>query len=252
MEKKFYKEYYHLERNHWWFKARLQILRSLIINKISSRQNNLKILNVGAATGATSLMLNEFGIVTSLEYDKDCCEYLESKAGIVAINANLTNLPFQDNTYDMICGFDVIEHIEDDNKALSEIYRVLKPHGNVILTVPAFSFLWSQHDEINHHFRRYNKQNFRNLLRNNKIKITYDTYFNFWLFVPISLTRFFLRLLPRSKSIESSGSDNEIFQSSNFINSILFRIFLQEKLFLKSGLKFPFGVSFLAIGHKMK
>lgn len=251
MDKRYYNEYFYLERNHWWFKARLKILGSIIRDKFkSTEKSNFKILNVGAATGASSIMLDEFGEVTSLEYDRDCCKYLEHKTGIIAVNASLTNLPLEDSSYDLICAFDVIEHIEDDHKAVSEIYRVLKPNGYTILTVPAFNFLWSKHDEINHHFRRYKKKNFIRLLENNQLVTIYSTYFNFLLFLPIAIIRLLLRVIPRNTDNKSSGSDNEIFQNYNIINSILFRIFMIEKNILKSKLRLPFGVSFITIGKK--
>jgi ubiquinone/menaquinone biosynthesis C-methylase UbiE len=248
MDKKFYQEYYTLEREGWWFKARLSILESYC--KDLAVNTNIKILNVGAATGATSEMLSRYGEVTSLEYDKFCCEFLKVKTGIEAINASLTELPFKNNTYDLICAFDVIEHIEDHEKALDEIYRVLRPHGKYFLTVPAFQSLWSNHDVVNHHYRRYTKKKFNSLISNSNLKIDYSTYFNFWLFIPISIARFILNILPRKKKENSSGSDNEIMKSSKVINAILFSIFHSEKYLLNHNVKFPFGVSIMTIGHK--
>jgi SAM-dependent methyltransferase len=210
----------------------------------------MRILNVGAATGATSEMLSKFGEVTSLEYDEFCCKFLKEKTGIEAINASLTDLPFEDDSYDIICAFDVIEHIEDDIKAIEEIHRVLKPNGKYLLTVPAFQSLWSNHDLINHHYRRYRKNQFNKLIVNNKLKINYSTYFNFWLFIPISIVRFILNNIPRKKNSDSTGSDNEIMQSSKIVNGILYRIFYSEKFLLKLNIKFPFGVSILTIGSK--
>lgn len=248
MDHKFYKEYYELEREGWWFKARLSILESYCKKIINHPE--MKILNVGAATGATSEMLSKFGEVTSLEYDEFCCKFLKEKTGIEAINASLTDLPFEDDSYDIICAFDVIEHIEDDIKAIEEIHRVLKPNGKYFLTVPAFQSLWSNHDVINHHFRRYRKNQFNKLIVNNKLKINYSTYFNFWLFIPISIVRFILNNIPRKKDSDSTGSDNEIMQSSKIVNGILYRIFYSEKFLLKLNIKFPFGVSILTIGSK--
>ena len=248
MDKKFYQEYYTLEREGWWFKARLYILESYC--KDLAVNTNIKILNVGAATGATSEMLSRYGEVTSLEYDKFCCEFLKVKTGIEAINASLTELPFKNNTYDLICAFDVIEHIEDHEKALDEIYRVLRPHGKYFLTVPAFQSLWSNHDVVNHHYRRYTKKKFNSLISNSNLKIDYSTYFNFWLFIPISIARFILNIIPRKKKENSSGSDNEIMKSSKVINAILFSIFHSEKYLLNHNVKFPFGVSIMTIGHK--
>ena len=232
MDQKFYQEYYKLEREGWWFKARLSILENYCQAIITNP--DMKILNVGAATGATSEMLSKYGKVTSLEYDEFCCKFLKEKTGIEAINASLTELPFENNSYDMICAFDVIEHIENDNKAVEEIYRVLKPKGKYFITVPAFQSLWSNHDVVNHHFRRYKKKQLNKLIESTNLKIDHSTYFNFWLFIPISITRFILNNIPRKKDSNLSGSDNEILQSSNIINRILYRISLNEKLCIKS------------------
>ena len=248
MDQKFYQEYYKLEREGWWFKARLSILENYFQAIITNP--DMKILNVGAATGATSEMLSKYGKVTSLEYDEFCCKFLKEKTGIEAINASLTELPFENNSYDMICAFDVIEHIENDNKAVEEIYRVLKPKGKYFITVPAFQSLWSNHDVVNHHFRRYKKKQLNKLIESTNLKIDHSTYFNFWLFIPISITRFIFNNIPRKKDSNLSGSDNEILQSSNIINRILYRIFHSEKFLLRINIKFPFGISILTIGYK--
>ena len=248
MDQKFYQEYYKLEREGWWFKARLSILENYCQAIITNP--DMKILNVGAATGATSEMLSKYGKVTSLEYDEFCCKFLKEKTGIEAINASLTELPFENNSYDIICALDVIEHIENDNKAVEEIYRVLKPKGKYFITVPAFQSLWSNHDVVNHHFRRYKKKQLNKLIENTNLKIDHSTYFNFWLFIPISITRFILNNIPRKKDSNLSGSDNEILQSSNIINRILYRIFHSEKFLLRINIKFPFGISILTIGYK--
>ncbi len=248
MDPQFYKEYYELERSSWWFKARLNILEALVL-KHTYKNQSLKILNVGVATGATSEMLAKYGEVTSVEYDKDCCIFLKEKTGIEAICASLTELPFKDNSYDLVCAFDVIEHIEDDKLAVEEIYRVLKPNGNYFLTVPAFQFLWSNHDVVNHHFRRYTKSGFNQLFIDAGLKINYSTFFNFWLFFPIALTRFILNLFPK-KNTESSGSDNDIVATDGLINKILYAIFISEKALLKFGIKLPIGVSIISLGSK--
>lgn len=248
MDPKFYKEYYQLERSSWWFKARLNILEALVKKHIYQGEP-LNILNVGVATGATSEMLDKYGKVTSVEYDKDCCDFLKEKTGIEAINASLTELPFSDNSFDLVCAFDVIEHIEDDKLAAREIERVLKPNKQYFLTVPAFQFLWSNHDVVNHHFRRYTKGGFNSLFKQANLKVNYTSFFNFWLFFPIALTRFILNLLPKSRK-ESSGSDNDIISTDGFINKLLYRVFLSEKSILISGFRLPIGVSIISLGSK--
>ncbi len=251
MDQKYYKEYYHLERNHWWFRARLEILESMLQKIIlPSNQQAIKVLNAGVATGATTTMLEKYGAVTSLEYDKDCCTFLKNELKIEVTNASLTDLPFENNSFDLVCAFDVVEHIEDDQLAVSEINRVLKKDGMVFLTVPAFNFLWSHHDEVNHHFRRYTSSQLTKVVSGNRFAVNHTTYFNALLFPPIFLIRIFSKLLPKKKNIETTGSDFERFNSSSFINKCFYWIFKKEKWWLDKKWSFPFGVSLMLIGKK--
>lgn len=252
MEKLYYKEYYEHERSHWWAKARLRILAEVLEELIPVAPNkSSKILNTGAATGATSIMLKEYGDVLSLEYDKECSEFLSEILNEEVVNASLTELPMSSETYDLICAFDVIEHIEDDHKALQEIYRTLTPDGHVYITVPAFMSLWSNHDVINHHFRRYRMKELVYLLETNGFEVTYKSYFNFWLFLPIFLVRNISKLFAKAKGDENNtGSDFETFQSNKSLNNIFYHLFKSEKGWMKRGWSFPFGVSAMIIGKK--
>lgn len=251
MEKLYYKEYYKLERKHWWFTARLKILRTVLSRFVSLlNTDELEILNAGAATGATSVMLQEFGRVISLEYDKGCYEFLKEVIEKDVVNGSLTELEYQNETFDMVCAFDVIEHIEDHEKAVSEIYRVLKKDGLAYITVPAFQFLWSDHDVINHHFRRYTKKEIVDLFKNQGFKIDFETYFNFVLFFPIFLVRMISNMLPTSSKSNSTGSDAEKIGATGPLNKILFQLMKSELLFLGRKISLPVGVSVLLIARK--
>ena len=251
MEKKYFEEYYFHERNHWWFKIRLLILKNLILKYVSIKKS-LEILNAGAATGASSLMLKDFGEVTSLEYDKDCAVFLSSLLNEDVVNASLTDLPFSDNSFDLVCAFDVIEHIEDDKKALNEVFRVLKPGGILFLTVPAFEILWSKHDVINMHYRRYNAKALRILVSITGFKIIFESYFNFILFIPVLIYRSIVNFLYFKKRGSDSGSDFEVFKSNRLLNSMFYRLFSIEQRVLSGGIRFPFGVSLAMIVQKPK
>ncbi len=252
MERLFYKEYFLLERTHWWFKARLKILESLFCRKIFLGEP-LKILNAGAATGATSQMLKKYGNVVSLEYDKDCSIFLSEILNEKVVNGSLTKLPFHDHSFDVVCAFDVIEHIENDLLALKEIYRVLKPGGYTFISVPTFDFLWSKHDRINQHIRRYSLPNLIKLMCNAGFKDhSFKSYFNFFLFLPIAITRTLSNLtvgLNTNKG-KGSGSDFERNNLKSVTSKILYCIFCSEKNLLRIGLKFPFGVSAMIISKK--
>jgi SAM-dependent methyltransferase len=248
MDRNYYVEYYHVERNHWWFKARLAILEKLIESVVSEKTEKLKILNVGVATGLTSLMLQKFGEVVSVEYDQECCEFLRENVGIDAVNASLTDLPFDDNSFDVICAFDVIEHIQEDQLAVNEIHRCLKESGVSILTVPMFMSLWGDHDVINHHHRRYTLDSFSNLFIQTKLKVIYKSYFNFWFFPPIFLIRKLSNLLKtKDKSIRS---DFQKYSHSGFLQRIPYTVFKSEWFFIKNRIRLPFGVSGVVVAEK--
>ena len=191
MQHDYYKEYYELERNHWWFVAREGILSNYIQQLIQQEKlpsADLKILNVGCGPGRSSEYLSKFGKVTSIEYDKFCCEFASEKTGLEIINGSITELPFSDNSFDLVCAFDVIEHVEDDLLAVNEMKRVVKDEGIIFITVPAYMSLWSHHDEINQHFRRYKLHEVDRLFKFDKNgKTIFSSYFNFFLFLPITL-----------------------------------------------------------------
>lgn len=249
MDKLYYKEYCKLEREHWWFKARLNLLQIITHQLVTKIKNNPKILNAGAATGATSIMLKKYGDVLSLEYDKDCAEFLSEILDEEILNNSLTSLPLEQQSLDLVCAFDVIEHIENHEEAIKEVNRVLKDNGYIFLTVPAFNFLWSKHDEINHHFRRYRLNDLKKILKENGFAVEYCSYFNFFLFLPIVLIRLFSKVFPNKQRAESTGSDFEKL-NTNLLNKLLYKVFLSESVLLKRRMNLPFGVSAIIIGKK--
>ena len=243
MDKAYYQEYFDYERQNWWFRVRYQIIEHFFKKNIES---NARILNIGVATGHSTEILMKYGDVTSLEYDKDCCQFTEEALEIKIINGSITNLPFPDNSFDAVCAFDVIEHVEDDKLAVGEVARVCKPGGKVFITVPAFMTLWSKHDEVNQHFRRYRAPEVLNLFKT--WKTLHSTYFNTLLFVPVFIFRSIAKLFPNFRRTRS-GSDFSVVPQKSVLNKLFYAIFRAEYHLLKS-MKFPFGVSYLYIGQK--
>lgn len=247
MNPEYYKQYYHLERKHWWFKARERIISahvSKLINQGHLPQTGLKILNVGCGPGRSSENLTQYGNVTSVEYDRLCCEFAAAETGLEIINGSITDLPFDDGSFDLVCAFDVIEHVEDDNKAVAELKRVTKKEGVVFITVPAFQSLWSHHDVINHHYRRYKIAGIKRLFEARNGKAICATYFNFFLFIPIYVFRQASNILSRGSDRPGSGSDFETY-NPGLMNTVLYRLMRFESTFINNGIKLPFGVSIL-------
>jgi SAM-dependent methyltransferase len=253
LDKEYYKEYYALERENWWFIVRERILKNSIISCFKNR-HHLKILNIGVATGASSEMLSEFGEVLSVEYDQDCFEFTRGILSTPVFKGSILDLSFGDDEFDLVCAFDVIEHVMDDQLAIREMNRVCKPEGLCFITVPAMMSLWGKHDEINHHFRRYSLKGLTDTIKKNtKSSILKSTYFNSILFFPAwvfrSFHRRFKKYLPNRKG---SGSDHSVIPSLPFINWTLKTIFSIEVSFLKRNFHFPFGVSALCVWRKFE
>jgi len=235
-----------LERSHWWFRARSEILMNGLKITVPSG-GHLKILNVGVATGGSTELLRELGHVTSVEYDRDCCAFTSAQPGFEVLQASITQLPFSAGQFDLVCAFDVIEHVEEDGKAVSELSRVCRKGGVVCVTVPAFMFLWSRHDDVNHHFRRYTSAQLHQLIARPGMERLLHSYFNFWLFIPIASFRLLSRILPQKKSRKDAGSDFFVLQSP-LLDRIFYWIFRTEAPLIRMGL--PVGVSIISTWRK--
>lgn len=246
MDRNFLDDYFKMEREHWWFRVR----EDIILDQFKTSVYNgapLQILNVGAATGRSSEMLEPFGQIQSIEYDEPsyrfCLDLLKMKID----QGSITELPYPDNAFDFVCAFDVVEHVEDHQKAISELFRVCKPGGKIFITVPAFMSLWSNHDVVNHHFRRYRKHQLLNLFSPNGGRLIRTSYFNFFLFIPIFLVRSIQRMFTRKKQ-EELKPDNDMIESG-FINGVFKAVFSFERTLLRK-INFPFGVSLLMLWEK--
>lgn len=233
MEKFEYEEMAKNQETHWWFVARREILDALI--KKFSPQKNKKILEIGAGTGANLEMLSTHGRVTAVEPNDIARKNILEKFGnkVSVINAKIPNLNLAEK-YDLICLFDVLEHLENDKAALQEIKNYLQKNGRIILTVPAYQFMWSEHDKNLHHFRRYNKKDLTKLVESCGLRLERISYFNFFLF-PLA---FLARVLGKKSAAK---------KPNYFLNEIFREVFLTEKFFLGKGFLFPFGLSLFAV-----
>jgi SAM-dependent methyltransferase len=251
MDKRYFKEYYKLERKHWWFRIREEIIIQTIVTYIKPAPG-IKILNVGCATGRSSEYLSQFGEVTSMEYDVDCCRFLTDELHMQVIQGSATELPFENEHFDFICAFDVIEHIDDHMLAVQEICRVAKPGGFVFITVPAFMDLWNKHDIINHHFRRYRLPELMALFsRQGGGSIIYKSYFNSILFPAIWIFRKISSVVFAGSKREELRSDFNDPDQHKISNSFFSGIFMIEKWLLRH-FTFPFGVSAMLLWKKNK
>lgn len=243
MDPRLAREYKDHEEKHWWFRVREKIIvRSLRAHLKTTR--SLRILDVGSGGGGTSRALAAFGEVTCVEPSPELFEALRQTSPFPVVHGSILELPFEDQQFDLVCAFDVVEHVEQHQQAAAELSRVCKEGGMVAITVPAFQSLWSHHDEINHHFRRYRSPQLESLFCP-PLRIAYSTYFNTLLFAPIWL----FRRLPRKPApAHSSGSDFSVLPHP-LVSWFFYHLFALELKWLPRK-SFPFGVSLLQLYRK--
>ena len=238
MEQEIYKKMHQLEHHHWWFVARRKIIKK-VLNHFLAKKKPLKILEIGCCTGGNLAMLTEFGNVSATELDQAAREYANKKNICDVKEGKLPdNIPFTEK-FDLICLFDVLEHIEDDSAAIEKLKELLTANGKLLITVPAYQFLWSHHDEEHHHKRRYTLNKLNNVLKQNELEIKYTSYFNSLLFPAIVLARKILSPWSTNKKPTTS-------QPNQLINTILETTFSLESRMIPT-ISIPFGVSLLVL-----
>ncbi len=141
--------------NWWWGRARMEIVHECM-KRVVSRDMN--ILEIGAGFGRMTSMLSSFGSVKAIEPYPDAASYLQNDLGIETYHVVRWSPLRAQSRFDVVTCFDALEHIADDEKALSKMEALVKDKGFLILTVPAYMFLWNRHDEVNHHYRRYGRK----------------------------------------------------------------------------------------------
>jgi SAM-dependent methyltransferase len=243
MDRAYYLKYFDFEKNHWWFRARAQILQAYLRRTIVPKSRP-RILNVGAATGGSIAWLSPLGELTSLEFDSDSVEFIRNHLNQHVTQGSILSLPYGDNEFDVVCAFDVIEHVENDTLAVSELNRVCRPGGSVLVTVPAHMHLWNVHDEVNHHFRRYEMAQLRELWAGASGKIEFASFFNNRFYIPITVIRKMTAFVARFRKQGQLKSDFETF-SPGKLNDILFSIMAGEKSRIERQKSYRLGVSIL-------
>ena len=230
-----------VESFHWWFFVRRKLLKSLLSSLNVSK--NCITLDIGCGTGANLRILGATGFnVIGLDRSIYALSLTQKRINSPLINGDLNGLPIRAESVGLIIAMDILEHLENDIDGIKEFYRVLKKGGNLILTVPAFKSLWGIQDIVTGHKRRYSRQEILNKLKQGGFEILRYSYFNFFLFFPILISRRMINLL--GLKIESENKIN-----FPIINFYLKAIFYLEPHILRY-FSFPFGVSIFCIAKR--
>jgi ubiquinone/menaquinone biosynthesis C-methylase UbiE len=242
MKKSEYQKMYEMEETYWWHVGRKEIIKK-VLSRLDLNKNT-KILNVGSGTGGTVPMLEHFGGVDNVDTSDSAIAYAKSK-GIKNIKkVQGIKLPYKSNSFDVLVALDVLEHIEDDSKALLEWHRVLKNNGKGIITVPAYQWLWSEHDESLHHKRRYTLSELSIKCSKAGFKINKRSYLIVFSFGLIVVYRFLSSL-----SSKKNGHKSSYVLLPKPINALFISLLKIESLFIKY-INFPFGTTAFVVIEK--
>lgn len=243
-----YRWMFELETTYWWYVGRRIILADTIRRHATSLLNQT--LDIGCGTGANFSVLSRFSTtVIGLDTSPQALNYCHSRGwNNVELMRKDGILRFADKTADMVTLLDMLEHVADEQPLLDEVHRVLRPNGLLIVTVPAFQFLWSEHDVAVHHYRRYTKQRIAHLLTNKGFEIVSASYVIMFSFPIIVLYRVFKGML---NFFYSGTPKTSHVRLPRILNAFFIRILAWESKLL-TYFTFPFGTSILVVATKPK
>jgi SAM-dependent methyltransferase len=228
------------EDRHWWYRGRRTVLEGVIAGmRLPARA---RILDAGCGSGRNMLELARHGTVTGIEVSETsvCLARARNVGEVVA--GSVLEMPFAADSFDLAVTLDVIEHLEDDLGALRELRRTVAPGGPLLVTVPAYPWLWSGHDEINHHYRRYTRCSLQRVAEQAGWEQVRTTYFNS-LLLPAAII---LRVLDRL-SRKTTESSLDLWVPPAPMNWLLERPLAFEAALIRRGGRIPAGLSLLAV-----
>lgn len=239
MRRDLYSDIYKQERKHWWHLAKKKLVKELLKNHFLGERP--KILDVGCGTGMIIESLGEIAEMWGVDKENEAIKICKKRGVKNVLKGSAENLPFKEGVFDVITALDVLEHTNDE-KSLREFYRVLKPKGKLILTVPAYPWMWSKWDEVLGHKRRYTERDLIEILNKNGFRIIKSSYLYSFLLLPAYAIR-------KVKEKFSNEYSSDFLLSNRLMNKMLGILADMERVyFLKK--KIPFGLSLIAVAER--
>lgn len=234
-----------LEDWYWWFVARREAALQFAADFQPGRKP-LRVLDAGCGTGALldHLQTRPGVEVFGLDFSGQALAYTRQRGHLHLVQGDLTRLPFPDGTFDVVTALDVVEHIREDEGALREVNRVLRPGGVLLVSVPAFRFLWGPHDTALQHFRRYTAGELAALMRRSGFRVSKLTYLLAVLFPAFVAQRLLAKLRPNAANPQA-----QLIRVGRSLNRFLIRLQGLE-LAVARRRSLPFGATVFCVAQK--
>jgi SAM-dependent methyltransferase len=246
MEHEHQQRYYDLGRTYWWLAGKYRIIADVVRRRFRSEARPPRVLDLGCGPGNLLDYLAPHGATYGSDFSADALRFCAGRGFPRLFRADFLRLPVRSDSFDLVTCIDVLEHLQDDRRAVAELHRVLRPKGLLVVSVPAFMFLWGDHDTLYGHHRRYTTGEVRERLEAAGFRVVKLSYFEPLFVAPLWLFRNFKKLFVREKGLEQRDDFVRIFPP---LNALLTHMIAAERFPLRY-LSFPFGVTILAIAAK--
>lgn len=246
MEHEHQERYYELGRSYWWLAGKYRIIADVIRRRFKPARRDARVLDLGCGPGNLLDYLAPHGEPFGSDYSSDALRFCAGRGYRRLFRADFHSLPLRSSSFDLVTCIDVLEHLEDDRSAFAELVRILRPGGLLIVSVPAFQFLWGDHDTLYGHHRRYTTGQVRARMQAVGLCVVKLSYFEPLFVLPLLVYRNLKKLLLRGESIRSRDDFVQLFPP---LNTLLCHLIAAERFPLRF-LNFPFGVTILAVARK--
>ena len=250
MEATAYKQFLELERTHWWFRGRRTVYLGLLSHHLGSTRPQ-RVLDLGCGMGGFLEGLAELGErVVPSDVSLESLGHCSERGFTDGVLSSGYSLPFADDSFDLVCMFDAIEHIPDDHRVMQEVARVLRPGGRVFVSVPAYQFLYANNDRVAQHMRRYTRGMLSGVFEQAGLRVERNTHSNVFLFpliLPAVLAIKALEKLFQKK--HDPNHTNLSWPFPAFLHALLHACFAAELPFSRR-FNWPAGHSIAAIARK--
>jgi SAM-dependent methyltransferase len=232
-----------LQGTYWWFVGR-RVIVERVLRRL--RKHSRVAVDVGCGSGENMQLLSRY---TDWVMGFDCsltALELAASHGLPIACADGQAIPLADSSADLLSALDVLEHVDDDMLALKEFRRVLQPEGFLVVSVPAYRFLWSEHDEALMHRRRYVASELHIKLTCSGFRVLKRSYAVFFAFFPIVFYRLFRGLFPKDPLAPRASH----VMLPVLLNSLLV-VFLRIEAWMMGAIDLPWGTSIIVLAQKI-